>query len=138
MSAPDQGQTWHQVPVLIRLHLQGQNGTTRTGTTIYRIVDKTCIDYRRSQPLLPAKSDFKLTAASYMSNELGERWALITVKNLSTGQRILKNQHMVATFADGTQAYAKNLEISINGGEQLSRAVQFGVNKFPIVNIKLR
>lgn len=96
------------------------------------------LDFQQTKPLTPAKSDFKLISSSFMSNELGERWALVTVQNLSNGQRIIKNQHMVATFADGSQAYAKNLEAAIAGNAQLSRAVQFGVNKFPIVSITLR
>ena len=92
--------------------------------------------FKRSDALVPANNDFEILEAVVMSNDLGERWAVITLQNRSTGQRLLKNENVVATFADGSQSFAKNLDAVVKGKQKLTQAVLFGYSKFPILTIQ--
>ena len=71
-----------------------------------------------------------------MSNNNGERWAIVTVENRSTGRRFFRNENIVATFANGKQSKAIGLDESIEGGERLTKAIFFGFHKFPIVRVE--
>ena len=83
----------------------------------------------------PKSSDFKLINYVAMSNELGERWAVLTLRNSSTGGRILENGHIMALFADGNRKIPQVFKESFEGNETQSITVSFGENKFPILSI---
>lgn len=85
--------------------------------------------------LNPKPNDFELTEAAPMSNELGERWVLITLFNTASGQRLLKNENIVVTFANGDQSYAKELDETLKAKESLTKAVFFGRHRFPIIRV---
>lgn len=91
--------------------------------------------FSKDDALAPRESDFKLLGVSFLSNEKGDRWALISLENTARGQRILQNKMLLATFADGSQAYASGLNKTLQGSERFSKSVFFGNNQFPIVNI---
>jgi hypothetical protein len=70
-----------------------------------------------------------------MSNDLGERWAVITLTNTSSGSRILEHEHLMALFADGKRKSSLAFKVSFEGQETQSVTVSFGENKFPILSI---
>lgn len=88
--------------------------------------------------IMPKDGDFELISFATMSNRKGHRWALITVQNSTTGNRILTHRHLVATFADGERRFAKFIEVSLTGGAVFTEAVEFGRSKFPIVSVEMR
>jgi hypothetical protein len=88
--------------------------------------------------IVPLKNDFELISFAPMSNDAGDRWALITVRNSASGSRKLIKKYMVATFANGKRTYAKALDIMIDGGELYSEAIEFGKSKFPIIKVEMR
>lgn len=90
-----------------------------------------------SRRIKPHQNDFNLVHFAPMSNKLGERWALVTVENSSAGQRILKDERLVATFANGDQSRALDLHEELKPGENLSKTIFFGTNKFPIISIQV-
>ena len=92
-------------------------------------------DFDIKDPLIPSENDFEIEQAAFLSNQLGERFALITLLNLSSSQRLLKNETIVVTFANGKQAFAKNLDEVFRGRERQSLAIFFGISQFPIVQI---
>ncbi len=92
-------------------------------------------EFNDLNPLKPDQNDFQIVETSLLSNNLGERWTLITFKNNASGQRILKNEHVIATFADGSRRPAKNLKETLLGGELLTQTVFFGTHKFPIIKV---
>ena len=96
------------------------------------------LNFQRDRDLLPEPSDFRIVASSFLSNELGERWALITFENQASGQRLLKNEAIVATFADGYQRHSMNLDQVVKGGDVVTLSVSFGVRRFPIVGVSMR
>ena len=92
--------------------------------------------FKHRYELKPKKNDFQLVDRAFMSNKIGERWAIATIKNLASGRRSLKNDHVVATFADGSQSTAKNVNVTFAGGELLTVPIFLGVHKFPLVRIQ--
>ncbi|MFL0800109.1 MAG: hypothetical protein K6L80_06670 [Agarilytica sp.] len=94
-------------------------------------------EFNDLDPLKPYKNDFQIVEISHLSNNLGERWTLITFKNTASGQRILKNEHVIATFADGSRSAAINLKATLTAGELLTRTVFFGTHKFPIIKVSV-
>ncbi len=95
-------------------------------------------DIEESKRLRPQPNDFEILHFSPMSNKIGERWILITVKNSAIGHRILKSEHIVATFANGDQANPINLSKSVEAGSILTKHIYFGVKKFPIVMLEIQ
>lgn len=93
--------------------------------------------FKHDDKLKPVANDFRIVRASYMSNRIGERWAIITFENKSSGQRLLKNEAVVATFADGYQTNAHNLNEIVKGNEQRTISVFFGKQQFPIVAVQV-
>ncbi|PAJ76372.1 hypothetical protein CJF42_00275 [Pseudoalteromonas sp. NBT06-2] len=83
----------------------------------------------------PKQSDFELRNYIIMSNELGERWALLTVKNQATGNRILERTHLLALFANGERSNPTALKLNFTANEMKTVTVSFGENKFPILSI---
>jgi len=95
------------------------------------------LSFKHKHELKPVANDFRIVEISYLSNDLGERWAIATFENKSAGQRFLKNKSVVATFADGVQTNSFNLNETLKGNERLSKAVFFGVYPFPIVSVQI-
>ena len=58
---------------------------------------------RGIREIQPEIGNFSLIEFRFMSNDIGERWALVSVENSSRGERVLKNRLLGATFADGRQ-----------------------------------
>lgn len=85
--------------------------------------------------LKPKSSDFELVNYVIMSNEQGERWAVLTLTNTSTGNRMLEQDHLMALFADGTRRKPLELKLNFEGRETQSLTVSFGESKFPILTI---
>ena len=95
------------------------------------------LHFKNDDKLKPVSNYFRIVKSSYMSNRAGERWAIITFENQSSGQRLLKNEVVVATFADGFQSNAHNLNEILKGNEQRTISVFFGNQKFPIVTVQV-
>lgn len=86
----------------------------------------------------PKSSDFDVVNYVLMSNGAGERWAIITLTNLSTGSRTFESGHLMATFADGARQIAEEFKLIFKPNETQSITLTFGKNKFPILSINTR
>jgi len=100
--------------------------------------DHLSFDIDESDRLKPKANDFKLLHFAPMSNKVGERWVLITVKNTSGGRRFLKSEYIVATFVNEEQRNPVGLNESVDAGKVFSKAIFFGVNQFPIVMLEIQ
>jgi len=100
--------------------------------------DELPFDIDESKRLKPKANDFELVRFAPMSNKLGERWALITVRNTSSARRSLKGEYIVATFGNGEQANPTRLNERVDAGEVFTKTVSFGVNKFPIIMLEIQ
>ena len=100
--------------------------------------DKFPFDIDESKRLRPMRNDFELVHFTPMSNKIGERWVLITVKNTASGRRFFKSEYIVATFANRKQAYPIYIDESVDPGKIFSKTIFFGVNKFPIIMLEIQ
>lgn len=85
----------------------------------------------------PKLSEFELVNYILMSNDLGERWAVVTVKNQASGNRILENDHLMALFANGERSKPAHLKLNFFANETKSLTISFGENKFPLLSISV-
>lgn len=83
----------------------------------------------------PHRSDFAVLNYVLMSNDIGERFAVITLKNGASGNRGLEEKHLMALFADGTRRSPQTIKLNFSGDETQSITVTFGQSQFPILAI---
>ena len=93
------------------------------------------LSFPNDSNIYPKEGDFEIVNYVLMSNELGERWSVITLSNLSSGNRSLEHDHLMALFADGSRISPLEFKLNFNGNETQSITVPFGEHKFPILGI---
>jgi len=104
--------------------------------TVDRVITKDMqLFFPNERKLSPKLSDFKVLNYVLMSNELGERWAVITMKNLSHGNRSLEASQMMALLADGSRHAPLEYQLNFKGNQTQSITVGFGQHKFPVLSI---
>ncbi|MCR6653392.1 MAG: hypothetical protein NVV73_18680 [Cellvibrionaceae bacterium] len=86
----------------------------------------------------PRSSNFQVVNYVPMSNEQGERWAIVTLKNTSAGSRIFESQYLMGLFADGDRRAPSEFKQTIEGNEVVSVTLSFGRHKFPLLNVIAR
>ena len=104
--------------------------------TVDRIVSKNlALAFPNDKNLKAKSSHFELVNYVLMSNEMGERWAVLTLTNTSTGNRMLEQDHLMALFANGERKYPLEFKLNFESSETQSITVSFGESKFPILSI---
>ena len=93
------------------------------------------LSFPNDENIKPKKSDFEVLNYVLMSNEIGERFAVITLRNLSSGNRTLEDNQLMALFADGERKIPTLLKLNFEGNEIQSITVSFGNSKFPILSV---
>ncbi|MCG8038310.1 MAG: hypothetical protein JAZ19_14860, partial [Candidatus Thiodiazotropha taylori] len=96
------------------------------------------LEFPDADHLQPKKGDFKVISSLFMSNQLGERWATLTLLNQSSSQRLLDRHYIVALFADGEKRHPIDIEHTFYGKEQITLTINFGKSKFPILRTEVR
>ncbi|MBW9259768.1 MAG: hypothetical protein K1566_06660 [Candidatus Thiodiazotropha sp. (ex. Lucinisca nassula)] len=96
------------------------------------------LEFTDADDLLPKIGDFKIISSLFMSNQLGERWATLTILNQSSSQRLLDRHYIVALFADGEKRHPIDIEHTFYGKEQITLTINFGKSKFPILRTEVR
>ena len=102
------------------------------------IADNVQLNFSEDKILLPESGEFKIMSSILMSNPSGERWATITLKNLSTYQRLLDKEHIIAIFANGERRYPAQAKQKFDGKEEITMLISFGESKFPILRLIIR
>ena len=93
------------------------------------------LSYPNDDNINPKVSDFEVLNYVLMSNEVGERWGVITLTNLSYGRREFDQDHLLALFADGSRTKPLEYKLDFKGNETKTVTVSFGKSKFPILTI---
>lgn len=81
------------------------------------------LSFANDSNITPKKGDFKIVNYVLMSNEEGERWAVITLTNLSSGNRELGEEHLLALFADGSRFMPMEFKLGFKGNETDRKSV---------------
>jgi hypothetical protein len=104
--------------------------------TIDRSISKSIqLSFPNDNNIKPKKGDFEIINYVLMSNEVGERWSVITLTNLSSGNREFGHDHLIGLFADGSRKRPLEYKLNFKGQETQSITVSFGEHKFPILSI---
>jgi hypothetical protein len=104
--------------------------------TVDRTVSKSIqLSFPNDNNIKPKKGDFQIINYVLMSNEVGERWSVITLTNLSSGNREFRHDHLLGLFADGSRISPLEYKLNFAGQETQSITVSFGVHKFPVLSI---
>lgn len=85
--------------------------------------------------IVPAKNEFELLNYVLMSSDYGERYALVTLRNRSGGQRIFTQDHVVAILGDCQRLRPLPVEKRFASTETLTLRLNFGISKFPILKL---
>lgn len=91
--------------------------------------------FPNDENIVPNQSDFDVLNYVLMSNELGERFAVITLKNTASGNRGFEQKYLMALFADGTRKSPDAIKLNFRAKEIQSVTVAFGMSKFPILEV---
>ena len=100
----------------------------------YPFIDE---DLQRQKDL-PDRSDVEILNQTLMSNEAGERWATVTLKNSASGKRIFTEKNIYAMYADGSKGKPYQARVTLEGDEIGSYLFFFGKHKFPILYVFTR
>ncbi|WP_076538038.1 hypothetical protein [Shewanella sp. UCD-KL21] len=94
--------------------------------------------FPNDQKIFADISAFQILNCVLMSNDKGERWAVITVNNTANGQRTLNQKHLLALFANGDRIVPAAFTAKFDSNEILSITINFGEYKFPILEVYSR
>lgn len=103
-----------------------------------RVSGELKLNFPNDDNIQPRKSSFRVLNFVLMSNELGERWAIVTLKNSSTTKRTFDHEQLMALFADGMRREPLAYKAVFDGLESQSLTISFGFSKFPILDIYTR
>jgi len=111
-------------------------GESNDNLSIDRVVTNAeNIMFANEPNIKPKAGNFSLLHYVLMSNEQGERWAVATIKNLSSGNRRFEHGHLMALFADGQRKIPEPVKQNFKGDEVLSLTLNFSESKFPILSL---
>jgi hypothetical protein len=98
----------------------------------------TRLSFPNERDIQPRPSDFEVVNYVPMSSEDGDRWAIVTIKNTSSGSRIFESQYLIGLFANGDRREPLAHKQTLNGNETVSLTLAFGSHKFPLLNVTAR
>ncbi len=122
--------------VLFSSSLFAENEETSKGLTIERSISNPAeFQFPNDEQIFPDKSDFSIKNYILLSNEEGDRWVTVTLKNNSSGNRIFDNDQIMALFANGKRLQPQKKTLRFEGKETQTFAINFGRSKFPILAV---
>lgn len=98
----------------------------------------TRLAFPNERDIQPRPSDFQVVNYVPMSSEDGDRWAIVTIKNTSSGSRIFESHYLIGLFANGDRREPLAHKQTLNGNETVSVTLAFGSHKFPLLHVTAR
>ncbi|WP_251360108.1 hypothetical protein [Kangiella sp. TOML190] len=121
------------------LYAENQPTKAPKGLTVERaIANPQDFNFANNDNIRPEPSDFTIVNYVLLSNEEGERWVTLTLKNTSSGHRIFDNDQVMALFANGKRYSPYSKSLRFEGKEVQTFALNFGKSKFPILEVYTR
>jgi hypothetical protein len=121
--------------VILLVGLYDSNASEQALSIETRVPSSVELAFPNESGLAPELSEFQVLSFVPMSNEAGERWAVLTIKNLASGRRTLSQKHLMALTADGNRINPNEVVQSFLADETLSIVVNFGERKFPLLSV---
>lgn len=102
-------------------------------------IDSQRVDFAHDwKELRPDLSEFKIDYRRFLSNQVGERYALVTLVKEKGALRILDTRDVVGILANGQRLYPLKIEGEAQIGPRGSVLLHFGTHKFPLVGLETR
>jgi hypothetical protein len=86
----------------------------------------------------PDSSDFNVLNYILMSNEEGERWVVISIRNKASGTRSLNHKHLLSLLASGERVHPQEFKQSFGANETLSLTLRLAESIFPVLEVYSR
>ncbi len=126
---------WPCIFLVYASHVSAQNDVLMIDQSIGTDVK---LAFPNERNIQPRSSAFQVVSYVPMSSEQGERWAIVTLKNTSSGSRIFESQYLLGLFADGDRREPETFKQTLTGNEVVSLTLSFGRHKFPLLNVVAR
>ena len=88
--------------------------------------------------LKPDLSELKIEFSRFMSNELGERFALVTFTKEKGLLRVVDARDVVGVLANGYRLHPIKVEGEAQIGKRGTLLLHFGIQQFPLVEVETR
>lgn len=98
----------------------------------------TILMFPNEQNVQPELSDFSILNSLFMSNQAGDRWAVVTLRNTASGNRSLEQNHLMALLGNGKKVTPQPFKISLAAQEVQSITIYVGKYQFPILQVLSR
>ena len=102
------------------------------------VIGSSELQFANDKNIYPKASDFQVLNYVLMSSNTGERWATLTLRNTADGSRQFASDHIMALFANGKRHKPSHVKRSFKAGQILTFSLNFGSNKFPLLEIYTR
>ena len=86
----------------------------------------------------PQVSSFQINYHAFLSNELGERYALVTVSKSTASSSEFGTQDVIAVLASGQRIFPIRIEGERRITDRGTLLLAFGIQKFPVVKLETR
>jgi len=96
------------------------------------------IQFEIEEDLYPTRSSFEIVDFAFLSNEAGERWALVVARNTVREPRTFTENQLIGFFASGAHRRPLKLATRIEGGKQETIMIPFGESSMPLVKLMTR
>ncbi|QFU23632.1 hypothetical protein FM038_016590 [Shewanella eurypsychrophilus] len=107
--------------------------------SVDRIVsDDVSLNFTNDNDIQPNISNFTVVNYVLMSNEKGDRRAVVTLENQSSGSRIFQHDQIMALIGDGKRISPRFYKQKFKAGESISMTLSFGNHLNPILQIYTR
>lgn len=102
------------------------------------VINSSQLQFPNEDRIYPRESNFEVIHYVLMSSLEGERWATVTLKNQADGRREFNSKQLMALFADGNRKVPHFKKQVFDGHQTLTLSLNFGVSKFPLIEIYTR
>ncbi|RXJ74655.1 hypothetical protein CS022_03635 [Veronia nyctiphanis] len=86
----------------------------------------------------PLAGYFKVVSGTLMSNECGERYVQLTIKNTDSIRHVFEEKHITAVMADQSTRYPRSIREDVDAREEFIVIADFGSSQFPILAVVTR
>lgn len=103
-----------------------------------QVAKEMAIQFEIEEDLYPTRSTFEIEDIAFLSNEAGERWALVVVRNTAREARTFTEDQLIGFFASGKHSHPNKLATRIEGSRSETIMIPFGESTMPLVKLMTR
>ena len=113
----------------------GDEDRDRVLTIDRTVINSSQIQFPNEKNINPKPSSFEVINYVLMSSPIGERWATVTLHNKASGSRKFDSGQIMALLANGSRVKPHSYSYRFEGDETLTFSLNFGVSKFPLLEV---